>query len=671
MWFDFPFRKVSLKARLISNYLVILGIGGLATSVVGSWIVSSTIMMQARQSVGRSLATARSLYQQQLEALRRAVQLATEGTTIQQCLAANNRETLENYMHSLRKEAGFDFLTLVDSDGRVLLSATRPARVGDTVASIGVIRSALAGTVAAGTEILSADFLGKEDPSLAERARIRIIPTPMAKAGGKTEETSGMALVAAAPVRSSNSATLGALYGGVLLNRNFGIVDRVWELVLKGERFDGREVGTVTIFQNDVRISTDVTTASGERAVGTRLSAEVYDSVLGQGEVWRGRAFVVRDWYLSGYEPIRNLEGRIIGALYVGLLEKAYTSIRDRVILSFFGIATIGFLLILGITYYEIRSITRPLGEMAVATREVAAGRFDREVRVDSSGEIALLAESFNTMVQSLRQMRSDLEEWGRTLEQKVKQRTEELAAIQAKVAESDRLASLGKLSAGVAHEINNPLGAIMSLTALTLEDKNKQDPDRENLEEVLRQTERCRDIVKGLLDFSRQSEVNMEPTDLNRILQDTLSLVGRQSMFFNVNVVREWEAELPPVMGDRSQLQQVFTNILMNAVQAMEERGTITILTRHLPAEGIVEVRISDTGCGISEDKIGRIFEPFFTTKTNEQGTGLGLSIAYGIVTGHGGTIRAQSEVGKGSTFIIRLPIATVAPLTARVADT
>jgi len=345
----------------------------------------------------------------------------------------------------------------------------------------------------------------------------------------------------------------------------------------------------------------------------------------------------------------------------VGLLEKAYTSIRDRVILSFFGIATVGFLFIIGITYYEIRSITRPLGDMAAATREIAAGRFDHEVRAHSAGEIALLAESFNTMVRSLRQMRSDLEEWGRTLEEKVKQRTEELAAIQARVAQSDRLASLGKLSAGVAHEINNPLGAIMTLTALTLEDFKQEDPNRENLEEVIRQTERCRDIVRGLLEFARQSEVFMEPADLNKILLDTLALVERQSMFFNINVVKDWDPELPPVMADRSQLQQVFTNILMNAVQAMEERGTVTIVTRHLRAERIVEVRITDTGCGIPEDKIGRIFDPFFTTKASGQGTGLGLSIAYGIVTSHGGNITAQSEAGQGSTFIIRLPAAAL----------
>jgi two-component system NtrC family sensor kinase len=385
----------------------------------------------------------------------------------------------------------------------------------------------------------------------------------------------------------------------------------------------------------------------------------VSDAVLSHSEPWRGRAFIVKDWYTSEYAPIRNYAGEVIGMLSVGILERTYTAVRNQVILSFFGIATAGFLLILGITYYMIRNLTRPIGEMVAATRNIIAGRFDQEVRSDSPGEIALLAESFNAMLKSLRQMKGDLEEWGRTLEEKVKQRTEELVAMQARVAQSERLASLGMLAAGVAHEVNNPLGGILALTGLTVEDMRKDDPNRENLEEVIRQTERCRDIVKGLLEFSRQSKGNTEPVDLNKLLRDTLSLVGKQALFFNIEVVCQLELQLPPVVADRSQFQQVFINILMNAVQAMNERGAITIATRRAGAGDTVEVAISDTGHGIPPEAIGRIFDPFFTTKENGHGTGLGLSIAYGIVTSHGGSITVQSEVGKGSTFTIRMPAA------------
>jgi len=620
--------RLSLKARLIWSYLVILGIGGLVTSTVGSWIVSSTIMMQAHRAVDHDFATARAVYEQQIQALKLSVEFAAGSAAIQSFSSTGGVSSLSTALEQVRRDAGFDFLDLTDGQGRVVFRTGRNS-ADDNPSSVSVVQAALSGKLASGTEIL---------PASGNRA---------------------MALVASAPVFNSSLKQTGALYGGVILNGNPGIVDRVWELLFRGDRFRDLDNGSVTIFGNDIRISTNVRTPEGTRAIGTVAPRDVGEAVLKRGEIWRGRAFIVKHWYISEYAPIRNYAGDVIGMLSVGLLESTYTSIRNQVILSFFGIATAGFLLILGITYYMILNITRPIGEMVGATRNIIAGRFDQEVRSDSPGELALLAESFNAMLKSLRQMKSDLEEWGRTLEQKVKQRTEELVAMQARVAQSERLASLGMLAAGVAHEVNNPLGGILALTALTVEDMPKDDPNREDLEEVIRQTERCRDIVKGLLEFSRQSKGVIEKVDLNKVLQDTMALVGRQALFFNIQVVCDLDRQLPPVMADRSQFQQVFINILLNAVQAMNERGVITIVTRYQTRDQAVEVAISDTGRGIPSEQIDRIFDPFFTTKESGQGTGLGLSIAYGIVTTHGGTIAVQSEVGKGSTFTIRMPAA------------
>jgi two-component system NtrC family sensor kinase len=345
------------------------------------------------------------------------------------------------------------------------------------------------------------------------------------------------------------------------------------------------------------------------------------------------------------------------------VLESRFTAIRNRVILSFFGIASTGFVLIIAITYVMIRNITRPIGEMVAATRNISAGKLDQEIQATAQGEVALLAESFNTMAKSLRHMKDDLEEWGRTLEEKVRERTDELVRMQARVAQSERLASLGMLAAGVAHEINNPLGGILALTALTVEDLPDEHPNRPNLEEVVRQAERCRAIVRGLLEFSRQSELHMEVVDLNRLLDDTLALVAKQAAFFNVEMVRHHADDLPPIAGDRSQLAQVILNLVVNAVQAMEERGTLTITTRFDSANDAVEMAFTDTGRGIAPGDLGRVFDPFFTTKTDGQGTGLGLSIAYGIVTRHHGTITVESEVGRGTTFRIRLPVGGAVP--------
>jgi len=651
--------RQTLKTRLISHYLVVLGIGGLVTSVVGSYIVSSTIMTQVRRSVDNDSVTARTIYDEQLQTLRLTVQLVGSGTTVPQYLAGGRQELLLQYLNGIRRERRFDFLTLTDRAGRVVLRPSQPARTGDDVSSLSVVAAALKGDTAASTEILPADLLEREHSRLPEQARVKLVATPQSKPAGKPEETSGMALVAATPVRGPGGEILGALYGGVLLNRNFSIVDRVWQLIYRGERFGGQDVGSVTIFQNGVRVSTNVLTSTGERAVGTMISAEVQEAVLGRGETWVGRAFVVHDWFISRYEPIRNLQGQTIGALYVGVLERAYTAIRDRVILSFFAIATIGFVLIIATTYYEISHITRPVGQMVEATRSIAAGRLDQEVEAGDQGEIALLAQSFNTMLKSLRTMKGDLEEWGRTLEQKVRRRTEELVAMQARVSQSERLASVGMLAAGVAHEINNPLGGIMALTSLTLEDMPPDDPNRENLEEVVHQSQRCRDIVKGLLEFSRQSRMSAGLVELDKVLDDTLALITKQAAFFNVVVLKEYDPELPAVQANRSELQQVFMNILMNAAQAMEENGTIRIVTRPAAAEDTVEVLISDTGHGIPPEDVGRIFDPFFSTKPSGQGTGLGLSITYGIITSHKGTIQVDSELGKGTTFTIRMPAA------------
>ena len=426
----FATSRLSLKARLIWSYLVILATGGLATSLVGSWIVSSTIMMQARRAVDHDFATARTVYEQQLQALRLSVEFAATGTTVQRYLAGGDGAALAGYLEGIRRDAGFDFLCLTDRTGHVAAQLAHPVRLREDTSSVSVVRAALAGKIADATEILPGGLLDSDDSALRTELQLQ--------AGGNP--STGMALVAAAPVGES-SAPAGALFGGILLNGNLGIVDRVWDLLFRGDRFRDVDQGSVTIFEQDVRIATNVRTAAGERAVGSRASGEVRRAVLERGEVWRGRAFVVKDWYISEYAPIRNYGGAAIGMLSVGILENTYTAIRDQVILSFFAIATAGFLLILGITYYMIHNITRPVGEMVAATHNIIAGRFDQEVRANATGEIALLAESFNAMLKSLRQMKGDLEEWGRTLEEKVRQRTEELVAMQARVAQSERLA--------------------------------------------------------------------------------------------------------------------------------------------------------------------------------------------------------------------------------------
>jgi two-component system NtrC family sensor kinase len=414
----------------------------------------------------------------------------------------------------------------------------------------------------------------------------------------------------------------------------------------------------VSIFLHDVRVSTNVMTQEGRRAVGTRVSAPVADAVLDRGGAWSGRAFVVNDWYVTAYDPIRDTSGAIVGILYAGILEAPFLAARTEVMLSFLVVCVVGLAIVFALTYLLTRTTIRPLEEMVAATRKIASGNLDVRVAVGSRDEIGALAASFNDMLAGLQTMRTELEEWARTLEVKVQERTDELVAVQSRMARSEKLASIGRLAAGVAHGINNPLGGILAITMLALEDCDEQHPLRGDLETIVKQTLRCREIVKGLLDFSHQSEGRASRLNVNTIVDSTVSLLERQAMFHNIRTVRDLCPDLPPVLVDPGQMQEVVINIVLNAVDAMEENGVLTVATATDAERGQVTIRISDTGKGIPPEVLPLVFEPFFTTKRVGKGTGLGLAIVHGIVTRAHGSVDVTSEPGR-TTFTVRLPAA------------
>ena len=221
----------------------------------------------------------------------------------------------------------------------------------------------------------------------------------------------------------------------------------------------------------------------------------------------------------------------------------------------------------------------------------------------------------------------------------------------------SEKMASLGKLAAGIAHEINNPLGGILIYSSLMIEDLTETDPKRGDLARIVQEASRCKDIVKSLLEFARQTEPKMEPTDINRAITDGLFFLENQALFHNVHIIKKLDPFLPFIRGNASQLKQVLINIIVNAAEAMHGNGTLTITSYPSQDRKSVSLEFTDTGEGIAEENLTRIFDPFFTTKAVGKGTGLGLSTSYGIVESHGGKIRVKSKVGEGTTFIIELP--------------
>jgi two-component system NtrC family sensor kinase len=221
----------------------------------------------------------------------------------------------------------------------------------------------------------------------------------------------------------------------------------------------------------------------------------------------------------------------------------------------------------------------------------------------------------------------------------------------------SEKMASLGKLAAGIAHEINNPLGGILIYASLMMEDLSEEDPKRGDLARIVQEAGRCKEIVKSLLEFARQTEPKMEPTDINRAITDGLFFLENQALFHNIQIIKKLDPFLPSVRGNSGQLKQVFMNIIVNAAEAIYGSGTLTITTSHDAHRKTVFVEFIDTGEGIAEENLTRIFDPFFTTKDVGKGTGLGLATSYGIIEGHGGKIGVKSRLSEGTTFRIELP--------------
>ena len=634
--------KISLKAKLVISFLAVIVICGLVAILVAIRLIGTGIINQAQEKVRIDLNSARQIYREGSEDLKDVVRFTALRFFIKDAIRDNDMETLQKELEKIREAESLDILTLTDKNGRVVLRTRNPSIIGDDQIQDELVGRALSsGEVASGTVVIPRDELLKEGVDLADQAYIKFIRTEMEKPSSETEQSSGMMIKAAAPIKDYSGNLLGVLYGGNLLNRNYKIVDQVKETVYQGVKYKGKDIGTATIFQWDLRVSTNVMGENGDRAIGTRVSEEVYEQVLEKGLPWIDRAYVVDHWYIAAYEPIKDIGGKIIGILYVGILEEKFMDMRTRAIAIFLGITLVGMIMALVGANFLAKSMLKPVKRLVSASHEWATGNLDYRVKTAGEDEIAELGDTFNLMASSLKERHNRLKEYA-----------------EQQIMKSERLATLGQLAAGVAHEINNPLGAILMYSHLSLEEMESDDACRRNIEKVAGETTRCRDIVKGLLDFARQTEPKVENSSVNEILNRTLSLVENQALFQNVKINKLLSPSLPKILMDSSQIQQVFTNIILNAAEAMEGEGELTVITRIAPDNKHIELEFTDTGCGISLESYEKIFDPFFTTKEVGHGTGLGLAVSFGIVTRHRGTIDVRSEPGKGSSFIIKLPV-------------
>ena len=560
-----------------------------------------------------------------------------------------------------------DFLTLEkDALGLDFLSIVQPTSIDEHMQKWPVVQSALTGTARTAVDLFEAEDLLMIDVALAEQAELILIPTEAAVPTDKVAETRGMMIHTAAPVSINGSQRV--LMGGILLNRNLDFIDTINTLVYQRKNTAEDPRGTATLFLEDVRISTNVRLFENVRALGTRVSAEVRRAVLDQGQTWLDRAFVVNDWYISGYLPIYDSFDQRIGMLYVGFLEEPFRLVK-RDAIAMMWIAFIGVLIVFIPVFLRLAGgIFSPLERMTKTMRRVETGDLTARNNLNQSGgEIAEVSHHLDHLLDQVQERDKQLRDWADDLNVRVEERTAQLQEANRKLETtykqlvmSEKLASIGEITAGVAHEINNPVAVIqgnVDVVRLTLGEQ--AEPVKTELDLIDRQIMRIGGIVGKLLQFARPSDYGKfeEYVNLRDVTQDSLGLVDHVYASNDIDVKLEF-TNVPDVKINPSELQQVIINLIINAVQAMDGKGILTIQSHVLERDGKNGVCLAfhDSGPGISEDTINTIFDPFFTTK-RAKGTGLGLSISQTIIQTAGGIITADNHPRGGALMSIWLP--------------
>ncbi|HEX2010872.1 MAG TPA: cache domain-containing protein, partial [Roseateles sp.] len=576
-------------------------------------------------------------------------------------LESGRSDGLPAFLAQARREHGLEFLNLLGPDGELRASERGAVHDGPRLPLLVADTSGAQASVA----VLERAQFERIAPALLDRLSIPLLPTQNAAPTEMRSEERAMVMIARAPIQDGRGRLLGHLQGGVLLNRNLPFIDHLNEIVYPDGALPAGSQGTATLFLGDVRISTNVRLferAHGERAparaIGTRVSQQVRDEVLGRGGTWLASAFVVNDWYVSAYQPLMDKSGARVGMLYVGFLERPFQWAKYSVLA---GVAFVFLAVMLLAAWVSLRwagSIFRPVERMTRTMARVEAGEGTARVGpLPARDELGALAGHLDHLLDTVDDKTRALQRWGEELDRKVAERSAELEAAQTQLVQSEKMATVGQLTASIAHEINNPIAVIQGNLDLTRELLGPAiEPARAEIRLIDQQIERMRLIVTQLLQYARPTEYAgyVEPVDPAEALASSLLLVEHQLARAHILVRRDCRATRR-VGINRQELQQVLINLLVNAAQAMPDGGRLSLTTEDwdgAAGEG-VRIAVADTGPGLSPELLARLFQPFVTSKS--EGTGLGLWISRSIVERYGGELRAESAPG-GACFSLLL---------------
>ena len=599
-------RRLSFQTKVMLAVLVVL----VPLPVLTVWIVSDRIGVQMLDEARQTLISAEDGFIKSLEVRSRTLlsryEIVANGAQLRVTADLRDQKTMDYLLRELLREAPPDNQVILSTtvDGKRLAGLSRDPELNlekFEAAAAELINQALSGEPVTGSFALDAKaYTVISVPVIAEKGPV----VGVLVVGIRVNDTTIQQL------RSPRTEIL--LLAG----------HEVTASTLKNSDHQEELLPQITVGETEP--NANVVKRAVQRVV---LNGEHYLALTGAYDASKSRQGF-RYLLLSSYETrLRSLE-----------------ETRRTIV----GLSLAGIVLGAAAVWYFLKRITQPLRELRDLAEAVGLGDFSRKITRFSNDECGELAEEFNEMTSKLQSSRSELEKTVSTLKN-----------TQAQLVQSEKLSAVGQFVAGVAHELNNPLTTVIGFAdVLSSEETNEK--NRRHLDLVVKSAHRCHKIVHSLLSFARQHAPERRIVQVNALVDDVIDIMAYDLRTSNITIVKEFGDELPSLLADAHQLQQVFVNILSNARQAIEpfrRDGKIIVRTRSVG--GLIRIELEDNGPGIRAESLTKIFDPFFTTKPVGKGTGLGLSLSYGIIQEHGGKITVQSEVGHGAMFIIELPIA------------
>lgn len=636
---------MKLQTKFALAVIAIFALLAAAMATLSASLVNINTIREAENRVQIYMRAAWEIHDGKVARTRAALEVLARDPMLINFLSEKADETttahIRDALEAIRRDQKMDILNVLSPEGRVLLRTRAPYNKGDSLAQDPLVKQAATlrqGTT--GSIILEQDRLDIEGSELIERCL------------AVGNEPRGLFAGAAVPVLDENDRLVGFVEMGSLINGATEKVDAIRDAVFANEIYNGKPVGTATIFMGDLRVSTNVLDNQGRRAVGTRVSKEVADRVLGEGLSWTGRAFVVDTWYLAKYDPIRDPEGKVIGMLYVGELEQKYLDLRTRTVALNLTVILAGMLLAFVGALWLVRSIVTPIHTLVEATQRLAAGDLSHRVDIKRSDELGDLASCFNRMAGRLEEQRQELEK-----------RQQELETLSQELQTTNR--NYIEMLGFITHELKNPLtSAIMGLYTVKDGYLGELNPaQKRSLETVARSLDYFQDMVRNYLDLSRleQGELNpvKRPLELRTaVVEPALESLDRQLRERQM-VVENRIPEKLVVNADPTLLRIVYDDLLSNAVKYGREGGTILLEAEE--SDDYVTLSVRNDGEGIPPDKKSQLFKRFSRldtpSATGKKGTGLGLFICKEIIEKHGGKIWADSKSGEWVKFSFTLP--------------